>query len=92
MKNYDAVYSVISAQLEAIRLQLAEKAECALNTRIRRILVALTKVKDKSRYVSDLEQRLDIELKTHRRPDRLDLLLDMLEDEDEVACYLKAIK
>lgn len=92
MTAYTAIYADISAKLDGLRIELAEKVECALNERIRRTLVALTKVKEKPRYVAGLESRLEIELKTHRRPDRLGMLLDMLEDEDEVACYLKMIK
>jgi ATPase subunit of ABC transporter with duplicated ATPase domains len=45
-----------------------------------------------SSWLDQKEQRLEVELKTHRRPNRLTLILDMLEDEDEVACYLKTIK
>ena len=55
-----------------------------LDMRVQRILAALAKMKNKSRYVTELEQKLDFELRTHHRKLQLEALLEMLEEEPDV--------
>lgn len=60
-----------------------------LDMRIQRILAALAKMKAKSRYVVELEQKLGFELRTHHRKLQLEALLEMLEEEPEVFKHVK---
>lgn len=55
-----------------------------LDMRVQRILAALAKMKTKSRYVTELEQKLGFELRTHHRKLQLEALLEMLEEEPNV--------
>ncbi len=60
-----------------------------LDMRVQRILAALAKMKAKSRYVVELEQKLDFELRTHHRKLQLEALLEMLEEEPDVFKHVK---
>ena len=60
-----------------------------LDMRVQRILVALTKMKDKSRYVRELEDKLGFELRTHHRKMQIEALLEMLEEEPDVFKHVK---
>ena len=60
-----------------------------LDMRVQRILVALTKMKTKSRYVRELEDKLGFELRTHHRKLQLEALLEMLEEEPDVFKHVK---
>lgn len=55
-----------------------------LDMRVQRILAALAKMKTKSRYVRELEDKLGFELRTHHRKLQLEALLEMLEEEPDV--------
>ena len=60
-----------------------------LDMRIQRILAALARMKAKSRYVVELEQKLEFELRTHHRKLQLEALLEMLEEEPDVFKHVK---
>lgn len=60
-----------------------------LDMRVQRILVALTKMKDKSRYVRELEGKLGFELSTHHRKMQIEAILEMLEEEPDVFKHVK---
>ena len=55
-----------------------------LDMRVQRILAALAKMKTKSRYVRELEDKLGFELRAHHRKLQLEALLEMLEEEPDV--------
>lgn len=57
-------------------------------TRVKRALVALAKMKDKSRYVRTIEERLAGELQSHNRCDRVEVLLELLESDKDVMTHL----
>ena len=60
-----------------------------LDMRVQRILAALAKMKNKSRYVVELESKLGFELRTHHRKLQLEALLEMLEEEPDVFKHVK---
>ena len=60
-----------------------------LDMRVQRILAALAKMKTKSRYVRELEDKLGFELRTHHRKMQVEALLEMLEEEPEVFKHVK---
>lgn len=60
-----------------------------LDMRVQRILAALAKMKTKTRYVVELEQKLESELRTHHRKLQLEALLEMLEEESDVFKHVK---
>ena len=60
-----------------------------LDMRVQRILAALAKMKTKSRYVVELEQKLGFELRTHHRKLNLEAILEMLEEEPDVFKHVK---
>jgi hypothetical protein len=57
-------------------------------SRVKRVLVALAKMKNKSRYVKTVEERLSIELQSHNRCDRVQVLLELLECDEDVMAHL----
>jgi hypothetical protein len=60
----------------------------ALDIQVKRDLAALAKVKDKSRYVRELEAKLSQELSTHHRLCKLETILEMIEETDEVRKHI----
>jgi hypothetical protein len=59
-----------------------------LDARVKRALAALAKTKDKPRYVRELERKLSQELLTHHRACKLDVILEMIEETDEVRQHI----
>jgi hypothetical protein len=59
-----------------------------LDARVKRALAALAKTKTKSRYVRELETKLSEELATHHRACKLNTILEMIEDSDEVRPHI----
>ena len=59
-----------------------------LDTRVKRALAALAKTKDKPRYVRELEAKLSQELATHHRACKLNIILEMIEETDEVRKHI----
>lgn len=57
-------------------------------TRVKRVLAALAKMKDKSRYVRTIEERLSAELQSHNRCYRVEVLLELLECDKDVMTRL----
>ena len=57
-------------------------------TRVKRVLAALAKMKDKTRYVRTIEERLAAELQSHNRCDRVEMLLEFLESDKDVMMHL----
>ena len=70
-------YDELMKQVLVLQRQLLEM-------RVQRILAALAKMKTKSRYIVELEQKLGFELRTHHRKPQIEALLEMLEDEHDV--------
>lgn len=65
----------------ALELQLARLQRQFRDKRIRDALLNLAKTKKKSRFVLSIEEELGQELATHKRPQKLDHLLEVIEDE-----------
>ena len=72
-----ATYNELMKQVLILQREL-------LDMRVQRILAALAKMKTKTRYVVELEQKLDLELRTHHLKLQLEALLEMLEEEPDV--------
>lgn len=68
------VYDRIMAEVLCLRKQLR-------TNRIGSVLVNLTMLKDKSNFIQSLENELENELATHKRSQKIDSILEMLEDE-----------
>ena len=79
--NFSQQYDVLLKQMMVIRRQ-------AVDLQVQRDLAALAKVKNKSRYVRELEAKLSQELATHHRLCRLETILEMIEDSDEVRPHI----
>ena len=77
-----ATYNELMKQVLILQREL-------LDMRVQRILAALAKMKTKTRYVVELEQKLDFELRTHHRKLQLEALLEMLEEEPDVFKHVK---
>lgn len=67
-------YAALELQLARLQRQFREK-------RIRDALLNLAKAKKKSRFILSIEEELGQELATHKRPQKLDHLLEVIEDE-----------
>lgn len=70
----EAVYKGLLAEVQALSRQLR-------NQRVRSALVNLARLKKKSSFIQSLEKELEIELTTHKRGQRIDNLLEIIEDE-----------
>lgn len=77
-----ANYNELMKQVLVLQRQL-------LDMRIQRILAALAKMKTKSRYVRELEDKLGFELRTHHRKLQIETILEMLEEEPDVFKHVK---
>ena len=82
--SVDSKYVRIKLQLNKLQQELHALERQRVNARVKRGLAALALVKDKPRYLRELENRLSQELGTHRRLVRLDTILEMIEETDEV--------
>ena len=70
----EAIYKGLLAEVQALSRQLR-------NQRVRSALVNLARLKKKSAFVQSLEKELELELVTHKRGQRIDNLLEIIEDE-----------
>ena len=87
-ENSKQTYAELMAQLNVLQLQMLELEQKKLSVRIQRTLIGLSKTKDKSRYVRELESQLAKELATHHRSTKLDIILEMIERVDDVAKHI----
>lgn len=71
--NYEAQYLEILQEVMTLRRQL--RAERVKNT-----LAKLANTKIKTFHLESLEDRLNVELNTHNRGERIDTLLEIIED------------
>jgi hypothetical protein len=72
--NSEAAYAKLLRELALLRKQFRDY-------RTRSVLVNLARLKKKSVFIGALEKELEIELATHRRGQKIDDLLEILEDE-----------
>lgn len=70
----EAVYKGLLAEVQALSRQLR-------NQRVRSALVNLARLKKKSVFVQSLEKELEVELATHKHGQRIDNILEIIEDE-----------
>ena len=70
----EAIYKGLLAEVQALSRQLR-------NQRVRSALVNLARLKKKSAFDQSLEKELEIELATHKRGQRIDNILEIIEDE-----------
>lgn len=70
----EAIYKGLLAEVQALSRQLR-------NQRVRSALVNLARLKKKSSFVQSLEKELEVELATHKRGQRIDNILEIIEDE-----------
>ena len=71
--NYEAQYLEILQEVMTLRRQL--RAERVKNT-----LANLAKTDPKSQHLRDLEDKLNVELNTHIRGERIDILIEIIEE------------
>ena len=71
--NYEAQYLEILIEVMTLRRQL--RAERVKNT-----LAKLAKATAKSHHLQGLEDKLNVELNTHIRGERIDTLIEIIED------------
>ena len=71
--NYEAKYLEILQEVMTLRRQL--RAERVKNT-----LANLAKTHAKSQHLRDLEDKLSVELNTHNRGERIDTLIEIIEE------------
>lgn len=69
-----AIYKALLDEVQALTRQLRKQ-------RVRSALMNLARLKKKSRFIQSLENELEIELATHKRGQRIDNILEILEDE-----------
>lgn len=72
--NCEQKYTELLGEVAALRKQLRSH-------RIRSALANLARVKKKSSFIQSLEKELEMELSTHRRGQKIDSILEILEDE-----------
>lgn len=70
----EAVYQTLLNEVQALQRQLRKQ-------RVRSALVNLARLKKKSSFVQSLEKELELELATHKRGQKIDSILEILEDE-----------
>lgn len=70
----EAIYKGLLAEVQALSRQLR-------NQRVRSALVNLARLKKKSGFIQSLEKELEVELTTHKRGQRIDNILEIIEDE-----------
>ncbi len=76
--EYTSVYQELLMRMLKVQKELRV-------TRMKRVLTALAAMKNKSRYVRTLEEKLSAEIQTHNRQDKVDTLLEMLECDNDVS-------
>ena len=69
-----AIYKALLDEVLALSRQLRKQ-------RVRNALMNLARLKKKSAFVQSLEKELEVELATHKRGQKIDNLLDIIEDE-----------
>lgn len=70
----EVIYKGLLAEVQTLSRQLR-------NQRVRSALVNLARLKKKSVFVQSLEKELEVELATHKRGQRIDNILEIIEDE-----------
>ncbi len=70
----EAIYKGLLAEVQTLSRQLR-------NQRVRSALVNLARLKKKSAFIQSLEKELEVELATHKRGQRIDNILEIIEDE-----------
>lgn len=70
----EAIYKGLLAEVQTLSRQLR-------NQRVRSALVNLARLKKKSGFIQSLEKELEVELATHKRGQRIDNILEIIEDE-----------
>lgn len=70
MKEYNALLR----EVQNLSIQLRNK-------RVRDALFNLARLKQKSAFIRSLEKELEVELATHKRGQKIDSILEILEDE-----------
>lgn len=70
MKEYNALLR----EIQTLSVQLRNK-------RTRDALFNLARLKNKSTFIQSLEKELELELTTHKRGQKIDSILEILEDE-----------
>ena len=71
--NYETAYSNLLIEVMTLRRQL--RAE-----RVKNVLAKLANKKDKPFRLEGLEDKLNVELNTHNRGERIDTLLEIIEE------------
>ena len=71
--DYETEYTNLLIEVMALRRKL--RAEQVKNT-----LANLAKTHAKSQHLRDLEDKLNVELNTHNRGERIDTLVEIIED------------
>lgn len=71
--NYETAYSHLLIEVMTLRRQL--RAERVKNT-----LAKLAKATAKSHHLQGLEDKLNVELNTHNRGERIDTLVEIIQD------------
>jgi len=67
-------YNTLLREIQDLSVQLRNK-------RTRDALFNLARLKKKSAFIQSLEKELEVELATHRRGQKIDSILEILEDE-----------
>ena len=70
----EAIYKSILDEVQTLSRQLRKQ-------RVRSALMNLARLKKKSVFVQSLEKELEVELATHKRGQKIDNILEILEDE-----------
>lgn len=70
----EVIYKGLLAEVQTLSRQLR-------NQRARSALMNLARLKKKSVFVQSLEKELEVELATHKRGQRIDNILEIIEDE-----------
>ena len=71
--DYETAYSHLLIEVMTLRRQL--RAERVKNT-----LAKLAKTHPKSQHLKGLEDKLSVELNTHNRGERIDILIEIIEE------------
>lgn len=71
--DYETAYSHLLTEVMTLRRQL--RAE-----RVKSTLAKLAKTDPKSQHLRDLEDKLSVELNTHIRGERIDILIEIIEE------------
>lgn len=68
----------ISNEYAAIYTEMGILRKKVRDRHLQSVLSSLAKMKEKSRHVLTLQKALELELSTHKRPDKVDDILELL--------------